>query len=103
MPSRQEQARVKDNYLALWGGDLSLADKVLASNVKLNIDRHPTADGSAPVVVNSLEEFLGFLKLARAGWETFSFEVLRWAADGQNIAIRWKAEAIMGKDYDAPT
>ncbi|GJN86138.1 snoaL-like domain-containing protein [Purpureocillium lilacinum] len=103
MPSREELTRIRDNYLALWGGDLSLADKVVAQDVKLNIDRHPSANGSAPVVVNDIKAFLEFVKFARAGWETFEFKVIHWVAEGHNIAVRWKAEAIMGKDYSAPT
>lgn len=101
--TRDHQKQIKDDYLAIWGGDYSLSDKVLSSDVTLNIDRHPTANGSAPVVVNNSKEFMDFLKWSRTGWETFAFKVVHWAADGHNIAIRWKLEAVMGKDYSAPT
>ncbi|PHH93258.1 hypothetical protein CDD83_9528 [Cordyceps sp. RAO-2017] len=103
MPTREQQTQVRDTYLALWGGDLSLADKLLDPNVKLNIDRHPGENGSAPVVSNTADEFLGFVKFARQGWDQFRFSVVRWAADDQHISIRWKAECVMGKDYKAPT
>ncbi|UNI24808.1 hypothetical protein JDV02_010528 [Purpureocillium takamizusanense] len=98
MPSRQELTQTRDDYLTLWGGDLSLADRVLFQDVKLNIDRPPSANGSAPVVANDPGAFVNFVKFAHAGWETSEFKVIHWVAEGHNIAIRWKAEAIMGKD-----
>lgn len=101
--TKEQQEQIRDNYLALWGGDYTLSDKVLSSGVTLNIDRHPTANGSVPVIVNNSKEFMDFLKWSRTGWEKFAFKVVHWAADGHNIAIRWKLEAVMGEDYSAPT
>ncbi|KHN95438.1 uncharacterized protein MAM_06715 [Metarhizium album ARSEF 1941] len=101
--TRERQKQIKDDYLALWCGDYSRADKVLSPGVTLNIDRHPTADGSAPVVVNNSSDFMNFLRWSRTGWEKFNFKVVHWAADGHHIAIRWKLEAVMGTDYCAPT
>lgn len=102
-PTREHQIKIKDDYLALWSGDVHLAEKVLSPNVVLNIDRHPTATGSETVVVNNIKEFMDFLNWSRAGWEKFGFKVEHWAADGHNIAVRWKLEAIMGPNYPTPT
>ncbi|EQK99150.1 hypothetical protein G6O67_003865 [Ophiocordyceps sinensis] len=103
MPTREQQTEVRDAYLALWGGDMSLADKILDPNVKLNIDRHPAGEGTARVVANTDKDFLGFVAVARHGWEHFSFKVVRWAADDKYICVRWQAEATMGKNYKPPT
>lgn len=99
--SHEHQQSVISNYLKLWNGDSSVVDSVLSPRLSLHADQFPspTGEGSVPIEVDSSEEFLAFVQRSRTGWEKYNFEVYKSAAQGNNIAIRWRLEAVMGANF----
>ncbi|KJZ75406.1 hypothetical protein HIM_05332 [Hirsutella minnesotensis 3608] len=103
MSPSEQHIKIRDTYLRVWGGEFDLADQIFDPSVKLNIDRHPSENGTAPVDADNLEKLLGFMKVCRHGWQKFGFNVRHCVAEGPYIALRWRAECVLGDDYPAPT
>ena len=99
--SPEHHGQVIKNYLAIWSGDLSLANTTLSPNLTLQADRFPspTGSGSVPIVVNSAEAFTAFVQRSRTGWDKYSFVVDKSVANGLHIAIRWRMEGVIGANF----
>ncbi|KAI9152009.1 Transcription elongation factor SPT5 [Paramyrothecium foliicola] len=95
--------QIADKYLAMWGGEVALAEEILSPEVDLWVDRHPGPNGTLPVPGANRDDFLAFLTWSRTGWDHFEFEPIHWAGDQQNVAIRWRLNAILGDFINAPT
>jgi SnoaL-like domain len=97
--NRKHLKNVSDNYLSIWNGDLSLIDSTFAPKFAFHADRFPSPDGSQAIDINTPDEFRAFVSRARTGWDKYEFEVLAWAGHGNNVAVRWKLNAVMGANF----
>ena len=102
-PSQAYNKKMVDNYLAVWQGEYQLLDSTFMPGMELIADRFPSpagfGNGSTPKDIHTSEEYLDFIKLARAGWDGYSFDVLRWAGNDHEIAVRWRLNAVMGSNF----
>jgi hypothetical protein len=91
---------VLNRYLKIWDGDLSLIDSTLAPTLSFYADRFPAANGgSQPIDIDSAEGFRTFVVRSRTGWEKYEFKIHAWTGNGNQLAVRWRLEAIMGPDF----
>ena len=87
-------------YTSLWGGDYSLAEKILHPDVTLYADSFPFGpQGVVPVGANSRDEFVAFIKSARNGWDKYEFDVRRWVGFEYQNVIRWTLDGVLGADH----
>ncbi|CAI7567245.1 unnamed protein product [Penicillium glandicola] len=99
--SRAYHARLLDNYIAVWGGNLSLIDTVFHPDVVLFVDSFPSANGNGSTVthVTNRDEFTAFVERSRTGWKEYYFEPIRTVAADYSIAVRWKMHGILGSNF----
>lgn len=99
--TREYHEHIAANYLDVWNGDLTLLNATFSPGVTLHIDRFPsqTGEGSDPVEVGTSEEFRDFVEQSRSGWEQYRFVRHNWVADGLNVALRWRLEAVIGANF----
>ncbi|KAK3699776.1 hypothetical protein LTR37_016285 [Vermiconidia calcicola] len=81
------------NWYNLWAGDFSLLDKTVMPDIQLWQDRFPTGNGSAALPIGNSEQFLGFVKSSRVGFEVYKFIDDFHFGVGNMIALRWTLDA----------
>lgn len=93
--------QVLDNYIGLWGGDYSVASKLLDPAVVVYSDRLPssTGVGSTQGNITSRDQYVAFVERSRNGWQEYNFEVLRWTSSDDNLALRWRMHGIIGDNF----
>ncbi|KKK24330.1 hypothetical protein AOCH_002100, partial [Aspergillus ochraceoroseus] len=97
---------ILNNYLDIWNGDLSLINSTFSPDLAFHSDRFPssTGVGSVAIQIPTAQAFRAFVIRSRTGWNQYTFHPYKWAADGLNIAVRWRLEAVMGHNFTlAPT
>lgn len=50
--------------------------------------------------IKTADGFRAFVVRSRTGWEKYEFKVHAWTGNGNQLAVRWRLEAIMGSDFD---
>lgn len=71
-----------ENYIAVWGGNLSLIGTIFHPDVVLYIDRFPSKSGKGSTVnhVTNRTELTAFIERSRGGWKEYRFEPVRSVA-----------------------
>lgn len=92
---------ISHNYLDIWNGNLALINTTLSPAISVHADRFPspTGVGSVQLTISSSTDFAAFVERARSGWEKYTFVPYKWIGAGNEIAVRWRLEAIMGSDF----
>lgn len=102
--SLEHLAQIKDNYLAIWDGNLTLINSTFAPIIDFHADRFPSGNTSSLLSISTREDFLAFVERSRTGWEQYEFKVHAWVANGNHIAVRWMMDGIIDENYTlAPT
>jgi SnoaL-like domain len=102
--SPEHLALIKDNYLDVWNGNLTLLNETFAPVLQFHGDRFPSGNTSTLLGINTREDFLAFVERARAGWDQYEFKVHAWVGHENHIAVRWIMDGILGQNYSlAPT
>ncbi|CRL18414.1 unnamed protein product [Penicillium camemberti] len=93
--------RLLENYIAVWGGNLSLIDTVFHPDVVLFADSFPSASGkgSSATHITNRNEFAAFVKRSRTGWKEYYFEPIRTVAADHSIAVRWIMHGVLGSNF----
>jgi hypothetical protein len=102
--THEHHEKILQNYVDIWGGDLSIVNSTLASNLTLQIDRFPTGShGSIQIgpSINSPAAFSSFVQSTRAGFDDYNVFVQKWAGEGNYISLRWTIKAVLGADFKA--
>ncbi|KAH8647805.1 hypothetical protein BX600DRAFT_503171 [Xylariales sp. PMI_506] len=96
--STAHHAKIVDNYLKLWKGDLSLLNETLSPNIQFNADRFPssTGVGSDQKIITTREEFGDFVTSSADGFSMYGFEAHYWLGQGKYIAVRWYLDGVIG-------
>lgn len=97
------QQNLANNYLKMWGGDLKIAEQILHKDLVMHADRLPSANGSDLLRVTSREGFEAFIQKSRTGWSKYWFDLTYWVGNGNQMALRWKMNGIVGKEMPLPT
>lgn len=97
----RHQETILSNYLAIWGGDLSLMDTTFHPDVVLSSDRFPSSSGNGSdlTVVTNRTQFSAFVQRSRNGWEKYTFEPIHSLYDVNSIAVRWKMNGVLGANF----
>ncbi|CAI7626210.1 unnamed protein product [Penicillium viridicatum] len=79
--------RLLENYIAIWGGDLSLIDPVFHPDVVFFADGFLSASGQGSSVthITNRDEFAAFVRRSRTGWKECYFEPIRTVASRSAI------------------
>ncbi|KAJ5369296.1 uncharacterized protein N7496_009056 [Penicillium cataractarum] len=95
------QETILSNYLAIWGGDLSLMDTTFHPDVALSSDRFPSSSGNGSdlTVVTNRTQFTAFVEKSRNGWESYTFDPIHSLYDDSSIAVRWKMNGVLGANF----
>ncbi|KAK2596248.1 hypothetical protein QQS21_006340 [Conoideocrella luteorostrata] len=102
--THEHHARILQNYVDIWAGNLSLIDSTLAPALSLQIDRFPTGShGSVPLAptINSSAAFSSFVQSTRSNFDKYGFTVQKWAGEDRHISLRWTMEAVLGDKFKA--
>lgn len=93
--------RLLENYIAVWGGDLSLIGTIFHPDVVLYLDRFPSKSGKGSTVthVTNRTELVAFVERSRGGWKEYRFEPIRSVAADHSIAVRWEMHGILGSNF----
>ncbi|KAH6995169.1 hypothetical protein EDB80DRAFT_877044 [Ilyonectria destructans] len=102
-PRERDFQGLADNYLSLWGGELSLVDSVIHPKISLIADRLPSSVGSDIIQVGNIDEYVAFVQKSRAGWKEYNFDVIHMVGNGNQMAIRWKMNGITSANMTLPT
>jgi hypothetical protein len=83
-------AKLVDNYIKLWKGDLSLLNETFSPSITFNADRFPSSSGvgSANMVITKREGFGQFVTNARKGFTEYGFELHYWLGQGNHLVMR---------------
>ncbi|KAM6532183.1 hypothetical protein FSOLCH5_001612 [Fusarium solani] len=103
MLSQEHSKHIIENFLGVWHGDYSLADKTFDPNVVLVSDRMPTGKGSEPLKIEGKDGMVAYVKRCREGWKEYTFELLQFISDENKISIQWKMNGTTGEDMRIKT
>jgi hypothetical protein len=92
-------ARIVDNYLRLWYGDLSVLNDTFSPHITFHADRFPSpaGTGSEAIELNTSSAFGDFVLSSRKGWERYGFKPTYWLGEQNKIAIRWRLDGVIGE------
>lgn len=91
---------VKNNYLSIWNGNLSLINSTFAPTISFSADRFPSSSGSQAIDISTREAFHAFVTRSRTGWDKYEFEVYAWTGNENHLAVRWVLDGVMGASFN---
>ncbi|KAH8703604.1 hypothetical protein BGW36DRAFT_423159 [Talaromyces proteolyticus] len=97
--NQKKLENVLNNYLSIWNGDVSRVNSTFAPVLSFHGDRFPTSNGSRLIEIGTADEFGAFVKSSRTGWDKYEFKVHAWTGYENQIAVRWKLEAVVGANF----
>lgn len=91
-------ARIVDNYLQLWYGDISVLNDTFSPHITFHGDRFPssTGTGSEILELNTSSAFGDFVLSSRKGWKRYGFKPTYWLGEQNKVAIRWRLDGVIG-------
>ncbi|KAJ4249097.1 hypothetical protein NW762_012431 [Fusarium torreyae] len=99
--------KILNQYVDIWGGNISLVNTTFAPEVTLYIDRFPTgSNGSVEIgpYITNPASFAAFVEKTRSGLRQYDISVKKWVGEGYGIAARWAIEIVLGDDFkNVPT
>ena len=93
-PDRVAAAALVDSWLALWNGDLDVADTIISEANRVHAVMFGGGDGSAVTGVSGIKDFVAQMRSLMSDL-VFSVEVGP-IVDGGHLVVRWVANGHYG-------